>query len=156
MDDYIPKPINADRVRDVLAIWVVASMPHVGAGAAPEQRLPLPAPLLPAVDMARLNDLFEGDRNAILDLLVVFRDSMKNIQGRIAGEVSAHGDKVADLAHEVRGMSGNLGAQILAELATRCENAALAGDWGTVDLLSANLESEIDRVLSFVDDYINA
>ena len=96
------------------------------------------------------------DASAIVDLLEVFRQSMKEIQGRIAGEVSAHGDKVADLAHEVRGMSGNLGAQRLAELATQCEVAANAGDWGTVDRLSPVLESEIGRALAFVEDYINA
>jgi len=156
MDDYIPKPINADRLRDVLAIWIVSARAQPASGV---QGAPAPAacsPAAPAVDLARLNDLFEGDRDAIVELLGVFRASMKNIQGCIAGEFLAHGDKVADLAHEVRGMAGNLGAQRLAELATDCEICANAGNWGEVDVLSPALEREIGRVLAFVEDYINA
>jgi len=157
MDDYIPKPINADRLRDVLAIWAALPGAQPDAAAPSGEPAAMPSgPQVPAVDMMRLNDLFEGDRDAIVELLVVFRESMKNMQGRIAGEVSAHGDKVADMAHEVRGMSGNLGAQRLAELATECEIAANAGDWSKVDLVSPALDREIGRVLAFVEDYINA
>jgi len=157
MDDYLPKPINADRLRDVLAIWVAPTGATVPAGAVVEPGTGAgPQPSLPAVDLARLVDLFEGDRAAIVDLLAVFRESMKGIQGRIAGEVSVHGDKVVDLAHEARGMAGNMGAQALADLATRFENAAAAGDWDQVDAMSASVEREIVRVLDFVEDYINA
>jgi len=156
MDDYIPKPINAARLRDVLAIWIVSAKAQAADAVEPESAPQPSAPLLPAVDMARLNDLFDGDRDAIVELLAVFRASMKKIQGSIAGEVLAHGDKLAELAHEVRGMSGNLGAQGLAELATRCEIAANDGDWAKVDVLSPALEHEMGRVLAFVEDYINA
>jgi len=157
MDDYIPKPINADRLRDVLAIWMLAQAAPASAAALPA---PAPPPAAasdqPAVDMARLNELFEGDRDAIVDLLGVFRGSMQEIQGRIAGEVSAHGDTLADLAHEVRGMAGNLGAQRLHDLATRCELAASDADWAKVDALGPALDGEIGRVLAFVEDFINA
>jgi CheY-like chemotaxis protein len=155
MDDYIPKPINADRLRDVLAIWTVSPQMQAQLQAAASGPLAPAVDATPPVDMARLVDLFEGDRAAIVDLLAVFRESMTRIQGSIAGEVSAHGDRVADLAHETRGMAGNMGAQALAELATRFEDAAARGDWDKVDTLSASVEHEIARVLAFVEDYIN-
>ncbi len=155
MDDYISKPIDADRLREVLAIWTLA---QATPAAAPPASSPSPAVTsdMPAVDMTRLNELFEGDRAAIVDLLGVFRESMRDIQGRIAGEVSAHGDALAELAHEVRGMAGNLGAQGLHDLATRCELAANAADWAKVDALGPSLDREIGRVLDFVEDFIKA
>jgi HPt (histidine-containing phosphotransfer) domain-containing protein len=132
----------------VLAIWAAPSeLPAESAAASADTGLP-------AVDMSRLNDLFEGDRQAIIDLMAVFRESMVRIRGRIVPAASAHESQVADLAHEARGMAGNLGAETLAALATRFEHAASRGEWETVDTLSGSVEREIERVLAFVDDYI--
>jgi len=149
MDDYVSKPINADRLRDVLAIWTAPARPAHLAQASDQ-----PAP--PPVDLTRLLDLFEGDQAAVIDLLATFRESMERIRDSLAPAVSAHEARIVDLAHETRGMAGNLGAETLAALATRFEAAAAHHEWDTVDSLSGPVDREIERVLAFVDDYIKA
>ena len=144
MNDHIPKPINVEQMLKTMARWIKPARPgpglsptsgeaadtHEGATATPHPTAILPAepslalPDLPGIDIQAGLTRVEGD-------LALYRRLLRRFQGDQAGFASTfraawtRGDlKTATrLAHTLKGLAGNLGAQALQEAARRLEDA---------------------------------
>ena len=139
MDDYIAKPIQIKTLADALA----------RAAPALAQRRPL-APAPPRVDnpahdpakgepmnqddvldMGQIEELISLDetRAVLAEFVGMFTNQAPARIAEIRAAVGAGDlDKVASLAHSLKGASGNLGARLVAETAKRLEHAGKAGN----------------------------
>ncbi len=106
-----------------------------------------------AIDLARIVELFDDDREAICDLLSVFGESMRAIGERVSQQASGPPAPWKDLAHEIKGMAANIGATSLAALAAQIETAAAQGDAATVWASVPALEREIGRAIDSAERY---
>jgi signal transduction histidine kinase/CheY-like chemotaxis protein len=118
MDDYLSKPILRDRLESVLA-------GHVRRHAAAYKDAERPAVL----DMDRLRELFDDDRDAMQSMLSFFVINTRPIvhalqQALVSEDIPA----VLDHLHRLAGSCGNLGASQIAALAVAAEAAAHKGE----------------------------
>jgi PAS domain S-box-containing protein len=102
MDDYLPKPVTLDALQRVLA-----------------------ADGVPALDIRRLDDLFEGDREGIREFLSSVLPALSELIKRL-GE--AEGAEQLAIAHELKGAAANAGAVEIAGLAAQFESRVRSGD----------------------------
>jgi PAS domain S-box-containing protein len=122
MDDYVSKPVNSERLREVLERWTRRARSAASAEREPDHPGG-PAPL----DLKRLvDDLGEEEVRAIL---VVFLDDMHGLMARLAPALQERRADAAALAHSIKGASGNVGAEEMAGLAGKVERDVRAGDW---------------------------
>ena len=158
MNDYVPKPIDPDRLRAVLEKWVqprrAPAPPHPvplpatrGEGThedAPAKTLPasphpgdasqvLPASL-PGVDTALALRRLMGNRDLLLRLLCDFASEHANDPEHIRAFL-ARGDLDAARAavHRLKGVAGNLAAQQVFASAAVLESALRQGSPGPFD-----------------------
>jgi CheY-like chemotaxis protein len=132
MDAFLPKPVNAERLRELLVQPSGAGRPA--------------APLDDDVfeQLRRLEDDAPGMLREIVDLYLA--DSPKRLDAlRIAvfaGDVAG----AAEQAHSLKGSSGYLGARELADLAAHVERLARAGNLEGLRLRAAELDDAFSRV----------
>jgi CheY-like chemotaxis protein len=158
MDDYIPKPIDAEVLKQVLIRWTsepAADTPSGGQSQTlgnPPSSVALE--LAPAIELTRLLDIFGDDRQTIVELFKVFRASIEQTRDALGHELETRGAKIKNLAHEIKGMSANMGAGQLSAIAAQLEDTADDGDWTTIERLGRTIEKEVPRILEFIDAYV--
>ena len=118
--------------------------------------LPAPAPApraeqaleLPGIDVALGLSYARGNRAFYAKLLGTYRDRYLGPFMADYGAALARGDTrgAARLAHTLKGLSGSVGAQALAALAARMEQAALAPPAGGLATLTHEMGTELRRV----------
>lgn len=132
MDDYISKPINPQRVSEVLARWMS------------------PREESEHLDLKYLEDLF-GDKAATCELLEVFHSSTADILRRLPMAIAQQqAESVRSMAHEVRGTCGNLGLRRMAEVAGAIEADAPKAQWDS----AANAADKLQRLFASVEQDI--
>ena len=155
MDDYLAKPVDAARLKALLATWLPEPAPLA-------QPMPLPAMTgqsavaeadPPAIDLQRLSDLFGDDLAVIDELLTLFQQSLAPLSERLQREVRERSRNLQSLAHELRGSASNVGALPLAELARKLESSAPAGDWAEIEQLAGRIDQELLRSSDFINQY---
>ena len=131
MDDYLSKPISEAAVKSVLKRWLPG----------PPDTVAQPAGHVPAVDFARLQDLFGDDDAAIQELLEVFVTTTAPLLSRLQSAIEQQGfDDIRVLGHQIAGSASNLGIQQLLQHATALEKAAMASDIGQAAALHASMQ----------------
>ncbi|MFJ9531480.1 ATP-binding protein [Herbaspirillum sp. NPDC101396] len=121
MDDYLSKPILRDRLESVLAGHVQRHGSAAGSG--------LGAGQPEALDMRRLQELFDDDRDTMQSMLSFFVVNTRPVidalqQAALNRDIPA----ALELLHRLAGSAGNLGASRIAALAGVAEAAAREGD----------------------------
>jgi HPt (histidine-containing phosphotransfer) domain-containing protein len=106
------------------------------------------------LDLARLEEAFEDDVSGIADLLEMALETGQKHRRAIAEGLAA-GDAavVARAAHGIKGSSGNIGANVVYELATELDVRARAGDLSDAPQRAAALDSAYARVAEEVRAY---
>lgn len=123
MDDHIAKPLDVEQLFVTLQRWIR----HVpAAGQASEAPVADDAPL-PSVDGLQLDVALQrlgGNRGLLRKLLQRFRDSQADVAGAVRAALDAgdHEESVR-LAHTLKGLAGNIGANHLMHLAAELEAA---------------------------------
>ncbi len=152
MNDYVTKPINPSEVFAVLVKWIKPGIRH-GADAAllshdadsADSHHSWPEIHGIALDdgLARLG----GNRQLYVKLLGQFRTSHADTVDKIK-EAIADGDQrtAARLAHTVKGVAANLGADWLAMASAKLESALKQGKLGEVASLIIQFATELDKV----------
>jgi DNA-binding response OmpR family regulator len=107
MDDYISKPIAMNELQAVLARWL---------------ERPRSKDIL---DVDRLRDILGDDGTTTRDFLVGVLPNMTQLCARIEAERDR--SALRELAHELKGASGNVGARELAAAAGALESALKNG-----------------------------
>ena len=143
MDDYVPKPVNAEELDAVLKRWISGGPAPKPDGEPPESDgggEPVDAAVL-----AGLREL--GDAELVADLAGMF---IGDAESRLAAlrEAVESGDagSVERAAHTLKGSSGNMGATRMAAVCAELEEAGASRDLGRVPELLDRLEEEFGRV----------
>ena len=149
MDDVLVKPLETQRLREVLERFVLR-VPSMQGGvqpvAAPGQSI-----AAPPLDLARLGSLAGDDRAFMHELLETFRTSAASLLDELGAALGAEQrDRLARAAHKLKGAGGNIGATRLRELASELEaNAARA----PTELLAQSLRA-VGAELAEIDEFI--
>ncbi len=146
MDDFLTKPLDVQKLRDVLTKFGLASDPSL----APARiDLLLSATADEPVDLAQLRLVADNDTVFLRELVAAFVQSAEQIRNEIHAAVrQADGTGVARAAHKLKGASSNLHARMLAKLLGDLETHA--HDWTPIELETQL--AAIDKALKQVVD----
>jgi signal transduction histidine kinase/CheY-like chemotaxis protein len=152
-NDYIPKPIEPDDLYRALVKWIKPGEraflpdPSVSAPAADAAELALPESL-PGLDIQSGLARVGGNARLYVDLLQDFArhyaDSPAQLRVSVA---SGDTDAAAQLAHKLRGIANNLGANALGGFAETIELTLRKGEALTADSLP-QLEASVAEVIA--------
>ncbi|HTU71540.1 MAG TPA: response regulator [Candidatus Baltobacteraceae bacterium] len=129
MDDYVSKPVAVDDLRTVLERWTDRSnAAHV-------------------IDFGQLSEIFGDDRAAIDAFLTSVVPNLTKLCGRI--EAERDHAALAELAHELKGAAGNLGAVELTTAARSLESTLKNGAAGDPHAVESGVRHVLDACARF-------
>jgi len=144
MDDFVPKPLDRDRLRDTLRRW----LPDVTEHQVLEDESELGNPQAPTgssatiLELATLRSVVGDNPVKLRQYLDLFASTTGTLLEQI---VAATGQRdaarLSRLAHTLKGTCGNVGAQEMAALASALEGAAGLEDWLAAAGFSRDLDS---------------
>jgi len=161
MNDHVTKPIDPDQLFSTLMKWI-----KPGERAVPEQlREKEPEktgiedetalPELPGISVESGLKRVGGNRKLYKKLLNQFHDGNVNAVDDIKNALSNDDIKTAArMAHTVKGVSGNLGADSLFHSAAALEDAIKQGDKTSLDALINDFSSHLDIVMGGIEEMI--
>jgi len=153
MDGYLTKPIEVERLRNILAKFGLekpdAAVADAAAAGEPNQSLGSAAP----VDLREFQSVTDGDQAFAQELVTAFILSGEQQLTEITAAVAHnHRAEVAKAAHKLKGACANIHAHALKSLAERMEVDSAAADARVLDEGNALLRREFDRVKAFLTD----
>lgn len=154
MNDHIGKPLDPDRLVATLAKWVHPKRP---ADVTPPATVvaaskPVPLPDLPGIKVAESVRRIGGNLNLYYALLDKFKTNQQNVAQKIRDALAASDTKTAEiLAHTLRGIAGNLGAEDLQNHAELLENNVKNGALGDIASSLELLDHEIEDFIAKID-----
>ena len=164
MDDYLPKPVEMDKLRTMLRKWMPAAEEEVPTEEPPLELPPDQAdkaepageaddPARGPIDPSALKDVFGDDDETFKEILGEFVEPAKsNVQEIIIAFEERSSDGVAKGAHKLKSSSRAVGANDLSEICAALELAGKDEDWTLIDGAAPKLEGALTQVV----DYINA
>ena len=148
MNEHVSKPIDPDTLFAVLVKWIepgerLSAPPPHGTGSAGQGAAVL-AQRLPSFDTAAGLRRVAGNLKLYRNLLASFADKHTGAAGEI-DYFAAHGQfgQAEALAHAIKGMAGNLGADALQRAAAELESALKGGRTEALQRLSPALSSAL-------------
>ena len=162
-DDYLTKPIDRNRLGEVLARYLPAhevdtsnspdaSMDHVGSSDVDRSEATPPdgGAETPVIAWDQLIDRI-GDENLIRELMPICVQDNKTRLESLREAVEANDSAEVKLyAHAIKGSSANLGAERLSEVARGLEHTAAAGDLSGAQASFETIRAEFARFEDFV------
>ena len=152
MDDYLAKPVRPEDIRRVVEHWgnVVANQ-SASVLAAPEAA----APVLPAVDMDRLNDFSDNDPKSLRELITLYLTQTTTQVAELAAAVKA-GDvpAVRRVAHSCAGASATCGINSVVPALRELEKQATEGAITGADSLLLTVQTEFASAKKFLDNHL--
>ncbi len=161
MNDHVTKPIDMDQLFSALVKWI-----EPGERAVPEQlrekepektgiKNETALPELPGISMESGLKKVAGNRKLYKKLLNQFHDSNVNAVDDIKNALSNDDFKTAArLAHTVKGVSGNLGADNLFHSAAALADAIKQGYETSLNALINDFSSHLDIVMGGIEEMI--
>ena len=142
MDSYLPKPIRAQELDEVLEQYVGQKAVETQDASAPLSGAS------PAVDARDLLDRIGDDHEFLTELLATFReDSSSQFNEIHAALAASDGTALSHAAHSLRGALSNLAATPASALAAEMEAAGKAADFDRARMVLGDLEPELARVI---------
>ena len=141
MDDYVSKPVRVEALAQVLERWVSGGANHGGRDARVSSREPLNREIF---DQIRELVAEDGGLAGLVELFVA--QSTKELHRLRAAVAAIDASAVRAVAHSLKGSSGNLGAQVMADLCCQVEEAGLDPNMAGAAELVALLEAEFARL----------
>ncbi len=159
MNDHIGKPLDPDRLVATLAKWVRPKKPAEIAPALQAVAASKPATLpdLPGVKVAESVRRIGGNLDLYYSLLDKFKSNQRNVIGKVRDSLAANDSKTAEiLAHTLRGIAGNLGAEVLQNHAELLENNIKNGALKDVESSLELLDLEIEEFIAKIDQALQS
>lgn len=131
MNDFVTKPINPQNLIGVLCQWIKREAPEV-LRQKPSQTANAP----PGFDMTRLRGVLDDDETMIGELLIAFRDTLKDTMTDLDALLDASDYRAAHaLTHNIKGMAGSMGATALYRTSTVLDDMLQSGgaDQGAIE-----------------------
>jgi HPt (histidine-containing phosphotransfer) domain-containing protein len=101
------------------------------------------------IDPGQLGAIVGDDRAAARRYLDLYATTASELMGRVGGAVGGRdAPGLRELAHNLKGSSGNVGAILVARLSAELEQVAEAGDWGAAEQCYRELQSAFDRTVA--------
>lgn len=154
MDDYVTKPIVVESLAEVLNIWMppedCKSESKLNKSEDTTKAEPDPEPQKPAIEIARLRDLFGDDDEVIVELLEVFLGSLKQLREKLMRAITEQKPTIKALAHELKGSAANVGAVRLTAHSSKLEQLAANDEWVEINELWTVIDEEIRQIIIFV------
>jgi CheY-like chemotaxis protein/HPt (histidine-containing phosphotransfer) domain-containing protein len=151
MNDHVTKPVDPDQLISALVKWIKPEdreAPEVAARLSDECKEAadiLPAEL-PGISIASGLGRVAGNKQLYGKLLCKFKDGQEDAVEQIAGALRANDvETAARLAHTVKGVSGNLGADNLYHAAADLEKAIKDGK--PLDLIMPEFDAQLRVVM---------
>ncbi|MGE5841039.1 MAG: response regulator, partial [Deltaproteobacteria bacterium] len=152
MNDHVTKPIDPDELFSALMRWITPGereVPKAESGPVmleEKDEGPLP-PELPGISIASGLGRVGGNKQLYAKLLCKFRASQQSAVEEIMAALQAGDRKTAGrLAHTVKGVSGNLGAESVYRAAAELEKAIKEGK-ENIDSPLAEVRSQLKIVM---------
>jgi HPt (histidine-containing phosphotransfer) domain-containing protein len=143
MDDYITKPIDRHRFRQVLDRWLAPQLSE------PPTAPPAPAAAV-AFDLAHLQSIVGKDPATMRSCLDLFHRTTAPLVASVGGAIGRRDSAtVARIAHTLRGSCGSIGAIEMADLVGCMEDRCGGGEWDTIEDLYGRLQVSYDHVKSY-------
>jgi two-component system, sensor histidine kinase and response regulator len=150
MDGYLTKPIEVERLRNVLTRFGLEKNDADTAAAAPPAP---PANLKPPVDLRGFRSITNDDEAFAQELAIMFIASgEQQLADMAAAAAQSNRMALARSAHQLKGACANIHAHALKALAERMENDSIAGDARALEHCNALLRQEFERVKQFLSD----
>jgi two-component system, sensor histidine kinase and response regulator len=151
MDGYLTKPIEVERLRNVLTKYGLETN-EADSSATTPPHAPA-ANLKPPVDLRGFQTITNGDRAFAQELAATFIASgEQQLADMAAAAARSNRVALARAAHQLKGACANIHAHGLKALAERMENESGAGDARALEHCSALLRQEFERVKQFLSD----
>ena len=174
MDDFMSKPVTIETLEACLKKWADFLKPRMTLQREMEHfKTPIQEPCIMAETTSR-NSLMEpspssplckqtigelkslaGDEDPLFFQSLVeqfFEDIPRHLQVIHKAMAEKSGEQLKKAAHALKGCSRNMGALPLAEICATLEKAGLSRSWENVPTLFTELQGELDRVKSALEE----
>lgn len=157
MDDYISKPINVAQLFKTLALWIKPQrrpLEHSATKSATDAQTGVS---LAGVDTATALKRLNGNKAIYRKLLVMFHQRQGDAVGRITA-AWANGDRgeAMRIAHTLKSLAGNIGADALFSAAANLERAMQAGELESVEGLLMAIALPLDGLMQGIETFLAA
>ena len=158
MDDYLPKPLEMTKLKEMLRKW----MPEVESSPAAEAAKEAPAEVSvehpmtfeagdDAIDPSALKTVFGDDEETFKEILKDFLAPATSNVGEIeAAFADRSADGVAAAAHKLKSSSRAVGANALSDLCQALETAGKAEDWPAIEAAAPKLRGHMQDVAAYI------
>lgn len=156
MNDYLSKPIDPQRLSDKIMEWLPAdALPALGAPRA-ATAIPSPQKAGSAIwNEAAALEAVMGQQKTLNKMLGLFVDLSREQLSKLDAAVSARDLKaIGDLAHTLKGSSGQLQATALREAAVALEATAREGNTADIDKHHEQVKSTCEALTRLFNDYL--
>jgi signal transduction histidine kinase/HPt (histidine-containing phosphotransfer) domain-containing protein len=149
MDDYLAKPIRPADISGMITKWTAQES---SAQSAPSPAAPAaPTVDAPPIEMDRLSELADGDKDTLRELVELFTKQTARQLSQLEAAVRANkAEEVRHLAHSCKGASATMGMAPLAAVFHELEKLGRAGTVQGAEPLIASAMSEFTRVQNFL------
>jgi HPt (histidine-containing phosphotransfer) domain-containing protein len=135
MDDYVAKPVTAERLAPVVARWAPAG----GAGR--------PDVALDPSIIAALRERDRGQPGLLAQMVGLYlRDALAQVAALRQAVERGDGHELEEAAHDLKGGSAQIGATAMVALCRDLETASKAEDASRAAAIVATLEQTFDQV----------
>jgi len=109
------------------------------------------------IKMDYLLSVFGDDREFFSDLFKTYYDDNSSRMEQLQNKLEINdADAVEQIAHSIRGASGNIGAEAMKEFATELETMGRKSQLGQAPSILESMNSEFEQIKSYIDSYLNA
>jgi len=151
MDDYLSKPIEPERLAQVLGRWLCG--PQQPIPGAPPQAEEAPGEPF-AFDHAALLKRLMGKKSLADKVVRSFLEGAPSQLSNLRRQLGAHDAPAARReAHTLKGAAATASAPALRSLALAVEQAAAAGEWATIEGILPKLEDQMERFRMAIASY---
>jgi PAS domain S-box-containing protein len=158
MNDHVTKPIDPDQLFSTLVRWIKPGERQAGQGTCPaseEEKGADDLPLhLPGISMASGLERVGGNVKLYTKLLGKFRRGQENACAEIRAAIES-GDRetAVRLAHTVKGVSGNLGADALYLASAELEKVLKEGADENFEQAMVEFDARLHEVMEGIEAY---
>ncbi len=152
MDDYLAKPINMEKLAEIMQHWTNQKLNAVQATHPVEQASEISAEVFDVADlMTRIADDLELGRELVQAFLDEIPDQIEQLRQAIE---KSNVETVRRAAHSIKGAAANVSGKSLQAIAWEMEQLGKAGRAKEIASLMPELEQRFDTLLQAMKQYL--